>query len=172
MLTDIGASEKQFVLAAKKGLKSKENRKYFEQLIACDNYLYFKNMMVKKNLQLDEQAYKLLHENMVKKVGMNLQTIIKNDKDYQKHQEKKEKLDKLAELEMNKVVDEEQQKLVDLKEFEDIKKAFEFGKKKDMVVKDKPPAMPVGGDSGVEKKDKPVEEEISLFNNNIQSKFY
>ena len=75
MLIDLGANDTQFVLAAKKGLKSKENKKYFEQLIACDNFLYFKNMMVKKNLQLEEQAYKLLHENMVKKSELSLSSM-------------------------------------------------------------------------------------------------
>ena len=72
MLTDLGANEQQFVLAAKRGLHSKENKKYFEQLIACDNFIYFKNMMVKKNLQLEEAAYKLLHENLLKKSKLKI----------------------------------------------------------------------------------------------------
>ena len=75
MLTDLGANDSQFVLACKRGLHSKENKKYFEQLIACDHFLYFKNMMVKKNLQLEEQAYKLLHENMMKKFRILLPNI-------------------------------------------------------------------------------------------------
>ncbi len=175
MLNDIGASEHQFILAAKKGLHSKENRKYFEQLIACDNFIYFKNMMVKKNLQLEEQAYKLLHENIVKKTKLNLQSIINNDKDYQKHQEKKEKMDQKAENEMEKVVDEEKQKLIEMKEFEDIKKAFDFSKKKDLVAgtsgttgttSTTGTTVPMGVSTGGSSSAKPEEEEISLYSAN------
>jgi hypothetical protein len=62
MLSDIGASQEQFLLVARKGLESPEDKKYFEQLIACDNYIYFKNMMIKRNLQLEEQAFLLMKE--------------------------------------------------------------------------------------------------------------
>jgi hypothetical protein len=60
MLGEIGASQEMFLLAAKKGLENNEDKKYYEQLIACDNYVYFKNMMIKRNLQLEEQAMKLM----------------------------------------------------------------------------------------------------------------
>lgn len=60
MLEEVGASQEQFLLAARKGLENGEDQKYFEQLIACDNYLYFKNMMIKRNLQLEEQAFQLM----------------------------------------------------------------------------------------------------------------
>ena len=63
MLSDIGVSQEQFILAAKKGLESNANKKYYEQLIACENYIYFKNMMIKRNLQLEEQAFKLMQTN-------------------------------------------------------------------------------------------------------------
>lgn len=48
-----------FLIAAKKGLES-EDKKFYEQLIACDNFLYFKNMMIKRNMQLEEEAMKLM----------------------------------------------------------------------------------------------------------------
>lgn len=48
-------------MAAKRGLES-EDKKFYEQLIACDNYLYFKNMMVKRNIQIEDEAIKLLKE--------------------------------------------------------------------------------------------------------------
>lgn len=64
MLEEIGASHEAFLLAAKKGLESKEDKKYFEQLIMCSNYLYFKNMMTRRNLQIEEQAYKLMQDKL------------------------------------------------------------------------------------------------------------
>lgn len=159
MLNDLGCNETQFLLAARKGLKSKQNKKYFEQLIACSDFTYFKNMMVKKNLALDVQAYNLLHENMVKAGKTNLETIIKNDKDYQKLQELKQKHDLKADNEMDKIVSESHQRLIDLKEFEGIKNALDFSKKKDLV------SSNVLNESAAH----PADEEISLYSNNQES---
>jgi hypothetical protein len=36
------------------------DKKYWERLISSDNYLYFKSMMLKRNLQLEEEAMKLM----------------------------------------------------------------------------------------------------------------
>ena len=55
---DIGITEEMFCLAAKKGLKEPKAKKYFEQLISFTNYNYFKNLMTKRNFQLEELAYK------------------------------------------------------------------------------------------------------------------
>jgi hypothetical protein len=63
MLIELGCQQEQFLLVAAKGLDSKEDKKYFEQLIACENFLYFKSMMVKRNMQLEEQAFQLMAKN-------------------------------------------------------------------------------------------------------------
>ena len=49
---DSNISEEMFLLAAKKGLNDEKNKKYFEQLIAFNNYNYFKSMMTKRNYQI------------------------------------------------------------------------------------------------------------------------
>jgi len=59
LLDEINVNQETFLLAAKKGLES-EDKKFYEQLIACDNFLYFKNMMIKRNMQLEEEAMKLM----------------------------------------------------------------------------------------------------------------
>lgn len=59
LLEEIGVDQDTFLSAAKKGLES-EDKKFYEQLIACDNFLYFKNMMIKRNMQLEEEAMKLM----------------------------------------------------------------------------------------------------------------
>lgn len=59
LLDEIGVDQEVFLLAAKKGLDS-DDKKFYEQLIACDNFLYFKNMMIKRNMQLEEEAMKLM----------------------------------------------------------------------------------------------------------------
>jgi len=60
LLIETGATQEQFLIVAKKGLDSSEDKKYYERIIATENYLYFKNMMVKRNLQLEEEAMKLM----------------------------------------------------------------------------------------------------------------
>ena len=58
MTQEIGITEEMFCMAAKRGLEDeKENKKYFEQLIAFNNYNYFKNLMTKRNLHLEKIAY-------------------------------------------------------------------------------------------------------------------
>ena len=50
MTQELDITEEMFCMAAKRGLEDdKENRKYFEQLIAFNNYNYFKSMMTKRN---------------------------------------------------------------------------------------------------------------------------
>lgn len=64
MIKDLCITREQFIKAASIGLHDEENKKFFEQIIACENFLYFKNMMIRRNLQLEEQAYKMLYENL------------------------------------------------------------------------------------------------------------
>ena len=93
MLKDLGASETQFVLAAKRGLKDPDAKKYFEQLIANENFMYFKNMMVKKNIEIQRQANNLLNQNLAKNVGVNVNDVIqiqKQDKKYKEEMDRKE----------------------------------------------------------------------------------
>jgi hypothetical protein len=59
LLADLEITQEQFLRSAKYGLES-ENKKYFEQIIACDNYIYFKSLMVKRNLQLQDETYKMM----------------------------------------------------------------------------------------------------------------
>jgi len=56
-MKDLGLTDEQFFLAVKLGLESKE-KKYFEQILTVDNFLVFKKVMEKRNLQLEEEAYK------------------------------------------------------------------------------------------------------------------
>ena len=74
LLIETGASQEQFLLIAKKGLETEDN-KHYERLIATDNYLYFKNMMIKRNLNLEEDAMKLMMDKAVKEnIDMDIQS--------------------------------------------------------------------------------------------------
>ena len=73
-IIEIGISEEMFILAAKKGIenpKNKMHKKYILQLISFTNYLYFKNLMTKRNIQLEQQAIKMLNESNNNKININ-----------------------------------------------------------------------------------------------------
>jgi crotonobetainyl-CoA:carnitine CoA-transferase CaiB-like acyl-CoA transferase len=57
---NIGISYEQFFLSCASGVKSKSHHKTFEQILACDNFLSFKRLMIKRNKQLDQEALKTL----------------------------------------------------------------------------------------------------------------
>jgi hypothetical protein len=116
MLNEIGASQELFLLIAKKGLEHPEDRKYYEQLIACDNYVYFKNMMIRRNLQLEEQAMKLMHEhnNFMSKNQENLKVI----PEWQELQKIREETELECAIQMSLALEEEKRKLRELEEEE------------------------------------------------------
>jgi hypothetical protein len=59
LLNEIEIDQETFLFLSKKGLES-EDKKFYEQLITCDNFIYFKNMIIKRNIQLEEEAIKLM----------------------------------------------------------------------------------------------------------------
>jgi hypothetical protein len=55
MMKEIGVDDEKLMLLLEKGFQSKE-RKYFNQLLLCDDFLKFKALMVKRNKQLEKEA--------------------------------------------------------------------------------------------------------------------
>jgi hypothetical protein len=102
------------LLAAKKGLESKD-KKYFEQLIACDNYLYFKNMMVRRNFQLEDQAMKLMQQKIDKD---NNEEDIKEFEIDPEWKKKKEEIELECAIQMSLALEEEKRRLLALEEEE------------------------------------------------------
>lgn len=45
-----------------KGLKEKNDKKIFQQVLLCDNFLTFKRMMITKNKELEIAALKAANE--------------------------------------------------------------------------------------------------------------
>jgi len=58
LLTDLGITEEQFVKACEDADKKEENKKYITQILSVDDFLTFKSMMHKRNIELNEQAMK------------------------------------------------------------------------------------------------------------------
>lgn len=62
MLVELGATPEQFLECAKKGLAHPEDKVHFEYLISCDNFIYFKGLMIRRNLELEDEALKIMIE--------------------------------------------------------------------------------------------------------------
>ena len=121
MTQEIGITEGMFCLAAKRGLEDqKENKKYFEQLIAFNNYNYFKNLMTKRNLHLEKIAYEEMMKDKQKESQAQPENK-DNNVELQKLKEEQNKAEK-GELEcalkMSLALEEEAKKLKELEDAE------------------------------------------------------
>lgn len=58
---EINITSELFVKAIAMGLKNKQHRRIFEQIIACDNFLSFKKLMIKRNNELEQEALHALN---------------------------------------------------------------------------------------------------------------
>ena len=121
MTQEIGITEEMFCLAAKRGLEDqKENKKYFEQLIAFNNYNYFKNLMTKRNLHLEKIAYEEMMKDKQKESQAQPENK-DNNAELQKLKEEQNKAEK-GELEcalkMSLALEEEAKKLKELEDAE------------------------------------------------------
>ena len=121
MTQEIGITEEMFCLAAKRGLEDqKENKKYFEQLIAFNNYNYFKNLMTKRNLHLEKIAYEEMMKDKQKESQAQPENK-DNNEELQKLKEEQNKAEK-GELEcalkMSLALEEEAKKLKELEDAE------------------------------------------------------
>ena len=116
---DIGITEEMFCMAAKKGLNDPKAKKYFEQLISFTNYNYFKNLMTKRNFQLEELAYK----QMMADKGENNEEGEENDEELEKKRKEMEENELQCALKMSLAIEEEKKKLEDLED-EELQKAI------------------------------------------------
>ena len=56
LMKDLGVSDSQFVQACEKASKNPVHQKIVDQIMAVDNFLSFKKLMVKRNNELNAQA--------------------------------------------------------------------------------------------------------------------
>ena len=118
---DIGITEEMFCMAAKRGLNDAKAKKYFEQLISFTNYNYFKNLMTKRNFQLEELAYKQMMADKNENTDVDEEELEKKRKEMEENELQ-------CALKMSLVVEEEKKKLEELED-EELKKAIELSLK-------------------------------------------
>ena len=119
MTQELDITEEMFCMAAKRGLEDqKENRKYFEQLIAFNNYSYFKSMMTKRNLHLEKLAYEAMMKDKEKEIKPENKDNNEELKRLIEEQNIAEKGELEAALKMSLAVEEEAKKLKELEDAE------------------------------------------------------
>lgn len=57
MMQEVGLDDEKLVELLERGFQSKE-KKLFNQLLLCDDFLKFKDLMVRRNRVLEEEALK------------------------------------------------------------------------------------------------------------------
>lgn len=62
-IRDLGISNEKFLELAEMGLERPKDKKYFEQIINNEDYLYFKDLMYRRNIQLEQEALVILTKN-------------------------------------------------------------------------------------------------------------
>ena len=112
MTKELDITEEMFCMAAKRGLEDdKENRKYFEQLMAFNNYTYFKNLMTKRNLHLEKLAYEAMMKDKQKEIPPENKDNDEEMKKLIEEQNLAEKGELEAAIKMSLAVEEEAKKL-------------------------------------------------------------
>lgn len=135
---DIGITEEMFCLAAKRGLNDEKSKKYFEQLISFTNYNYFKNLMTKRNLYLEELAYKQMMKE--KDEGKNKDLTEEEYKELEKKAKEMEENELKAALQMSLALEEEKNKLKALED-EELEKAIKLSLMDQQAKEEKSPLI-------------------------------
>lgn len=66
MMSEIGLTEDKLIDILEKGFQSKE-KKLFNQLLLCDDFLKFKDLMLRRNKALETEAYNTMSNPDVRK---------------------------------------------------------------------------------------------------------
>ena len=56
LMTELGVTEEQFVISCEKAAKNPQYARIVNQILAVDNFIAFKKLMVKRNNELNQQA--------------------------------------------------------------------------------------------------------------------
>ena len=133
---DLGITEEMFCLAAKKGLNEPKAKKYFEQLISFTNYNYFKNLMTKRNFQLEELAYKqmMADKNQNQEGGEGDE----NEEELEKKRKEMEENELQCALKMSLAAEEEKKKLEELED-EELQRAIQLSLSEQQAKKEPSP---------------------------------
>ncbi len=61
-MAELGVTQEQFIQACEKASENPLHKKIVDQIIAVDNFIAFKKLMVKRNTELNEQAIQMFQK--------------------------------------------------------------------------------------------------------------
>ena len=158
---EIGITDEMFCLAAKKGLEDKKSKKYFEQLISFTNYNYFKNLMTKRNLYLEELAYKQMMKD--KEEGKDNDLTEEQMNELEQKRKEMEENELQCALKMSLSVEEEKKKLKALED-EELERAIKLSLLEQQKKEEKTPLIQMQPENlkKEEKKEEKPKEEVKV----------
>lgn len=112
LLKDLGITNEDFLSLVNRGLRTKEHKKVFQQLLIADSFMVFKKLMVKRNKELELEALKQLEEQ-----GQDTtSSTLSNDPHIEKLTLEKEQAEIEEAIARSLAVSQEQHNLLDLEE--------------------------------------------------------
>ena len=123
----LNINDLEFVEFAKIGFEREGDKAFFEQVIACENFDWFKTCMIKRNIQLKEAALKLMYANS----GDQSLTA---DSTLNKMKLEKEEAEIALAIAMSLAADDEKKKLYGGKDDDEILKAIEESKRQAEII--------------------------------------
>lgn len=60
LMAELGVTDEQFVASCEKAAQNPLHKKIVDQIMAVDNFLAFKRLMVKRNQELNKQAIEMM----------------------------------------------------------------------------------------------------------------
>mmetsp|Transcript_19520 Transcript_19520/g.19562 ORF Transcript_19520/g.19562 Transcript_19520/m.19562 type:complete len:492 (+) Transcript_19520:91-1566(+) len=135
---EIGVTPQQFVNVCGIGMKSPAHRRIFEQIIACDNFMSFKKLMLKRNKEIEMEVAKLMSKTesptpagaekevkeqaeMAQAITLSLAAEEERKRKMDREEEELQRVLRLSEEEFKRKQDQEAQRLAALKKLEDEK---------------------------------------------------
>mmetsp|Transcript_28594 Transcript_28594/g.32684 ORF Transcript_28594/g.32684 Transcript_28594/m.32684 type:complete len:496 (-) Transcript_28594:157-1644(-) len=70
-IKDLGISEEEFMKACEEGRQSAIGGKVFDQILAVDNFVTFKRMMLRRKREIELEAYQIMSDQELKRLGVD-----------------------------------------------------------------------------------------------------
>jgi hypothetical protein len=118
MMQEVGLDDERLALLLERGFQSKE-KKIFAQLLLCDDFLKFKEIMVKRNKQLEKEALSALNGEKKKESKIDIDRNIVRES-IKLEEERKRKRDEEDEEMIWKVIELSKREAEERKQFEEM----------------------------------------------------
>jgi len=119
MMAELGITEDKLLEILQAGIKDPEYKRTFEQLLIIDNFLVFRNLMIKRNKELELEALQQLHElDQKKNDQMNQSVQTPSNPALERATLEKEQAEIAHAMALSLAIEQERQKLLEQEDYE------------------------------------------------------